>query len=97
MAPAKGFTPPKAVGSWPSPPTIDGTPPFHGDEVHHPIHGPGRFGYVDWVDTDGAYVSPQLAADTSRRDTSRGHWQAVVTIHPAGGYRCPISELSRTL
>ena len=95
MASAKGFVPPKPKGSWPKPPTIDGGAPFPGDEVHHPEHGTGRFGHVDWVDDDGKWVDPTLRGTATRRDTTRGHWEAVVTTVPTGGYRCPITELTR--
>lgn len=86
----------KPVGSRPGPPLIDGQPPFHGDEVHHPTHGSGRYAYADWVDDNGKWVDPTLTGANTRRDTTRGHWEAVVTTHPAGGFRCPILELTRT-
>jgi hypothetical protein len=90
----KHFRPPKPKGNWPEPPELDGEPPFNGDEVHHPTKGPGRFGYCDWVDDSGAWVDPTLRAVGTRRDTTHGHWEAVVTT-PSGGYRCPIDELTR--
>lgn len=90
----KAFRPPKPKGNWPTPPLIDGEPPFHGDEVHHPVHGVGRYGYADWVDLDGKWVDPTLRGGSTARDTTRGHWEAIVTTKE-GEYRCPIEELTR--
>lgn len=89
----KPFRPPKPVGDWPEAPRIDGAPPFHGDEVVHPERGVGRYAYVDWVDDEGNWVSPTLRGAKTQRDTTRGHWEAIVTT-PDGTYRCPLDELS---
>jgi hypothetical protein len=82
-------------GDWPDPPTIDGTPPFHGDEVHHPVHGACRYSYSDWVDDDGRWVDPTLTGAGTRRDTTRGHWLAHITTEK-GVHRCPIDQLTRS-
>lgn len=94
MAKPKHFVKPDEKGSWPEPYTVDGQPVFPGDRVVHPVYSGGAFSHCDWVDLDGKWVDPTLRGVKTRRDTTRGHWEAVVTGDD-GGYRCPVSELTR--
>lgn len=96
MKRVKAFVPPKPVGDWPEPPTVaNGERLLPDTQVTHPVHGQGRYLYADWVDDDGRWVSPLLTGVATRRDSTRGHWEAVVT-QPGGGYRTDVRELEVT-
>lgn len=79
---------PKPVRQAVHTPLLEGRSPQRGDPVTHPDREDGVIGWTEWRGLDGEWVQPL------QRVEDEGHWLAIVTTE-RGGYRCPLSQLSR--
>lgn len=89
MGKVKHYRPPKLVRDHPHTPELEGTSVRRGDPVTHPTKGDGVIGWTEWRGPNGEWVKPP------ERVSAWGHWVAIVTTLPTGGYRCPLDTLSR--